>query len=178
MLETHQSNTIKQRNAPRVLGVQSVQSIRKYPTDKDWICGAKQCLETFEMKITLEEILTMKSTKYKHIVKVRVQKAALNDLVDKQTDGKKGKCMGYKQNQVGWLPFSRMSLINGKKNWMDFISVWNKKKIPNNQITKSESFELSWQEPMHNEHQLKCVYLNEGRTISVNTEQMRNYFFF
>ena len=69
-------------------------------TKKDWLRGAKQCLETFEIKMTLEEIQFMKAKKYKHIVKVQAQKAALKYLLDKQSSGKKGKFISNKQIQM------------------------------------------------------------------------------
>ena len=43
-----------------------------------------------------------------------------------------------------------------------------------NNFGKSELCEFSCPEEMTNEHLLNCVYLNQGRTIKLNIEQLRN----
>ena len=50
--------------------------------------------------MTIEEIKSMKPTKFKHIVKVQANKAAFEYLLDKQKQGKKGKFISYKQIQM------------------------------------------------------------------------------
>ena len=54
--------------------------MKNHPTKNDWLCGAKEILETFEIHITLDEIQTMKTTKFKNIVKLQAQKDALKYL--------------------------------------------------------------------------------------------------
>ena len=50
--------------------------------------------------MTIEEIKSMKSTKFKHIVKLHADETAFEYLVDKQKQGKKGKLITYKQMEM------------------------------------------------------------------------------
>ena len=157
---------------PESLLYKVYKALENHPTKKDWLCGAKHCLETFEIKMTLEEIKSMKAIKYKHIVKLQAQKAALKYLLDKQTSGKKGKCISYKQIQMAdyLSPECHLS-VEEKTELFSFRSEMNN--LPNN-FGKSELCEFSCPEEMTNEHLLNCVYLNQGRNIKLDIEQLRN----
>ena len=59
-------------------------SIENHPTRNDWLVCAKKCLETFEIKLTIEQIRVMKSNKFKHIVKQQAEKVAFKYVLEKQ----------------------------------------------------------------------------------------------
>ena len=81
--------------------------------------------------MTIEEIKSMKSTKFKHIVKVQAHKTAFEYLLDKQKQGKKGKLITYKQIEMAdyLLPECSMS-VKDKTDMFSFRCDMNK--LPNN----------------------------------------------
>ena len=71
---------------------------------KDWISGARECLDEFEIHMSFQEIKLMKTTQYKNIVKKQANKAAFRYLLQKQEGGKKANLLNMIQSK--WLIIS------------------------------------------------------------------------
>merc|ERR1712240_489546 len=80
------------------------------PTRRDWASSCLKDLENINLKLTLEQIKSMKKEKYKSIVKERVSEAALKYLINKQ--GKKGREIKYPSLEMSeyLLPYNKQSI--------------------------------------------------------------------
>ena len=66
-------------------------ALENHPTKNDWLSGAKEILDEFNIKLNVKEIQTMKSTQYKSLVKRQAIKAAFDYLQQKTEKRKKRK---------------------------------------------------------------------------------------
>ena len=80
------------------------------PTRGDWASSCFKDLENINLKLTLEQIKSMKKEKYKSILKEKVSEAALKYLINKQ--GKKGREIRYPFLEMSeyLLPFNKQSI--------------------------------------------------------------------
>ena len=80
------------------------------PTRGDWASSCLKDLENINLKLTLEQIKSMKKEKYKSIVKEKVSEAALKYLINKQ--GKKGREIKYPSLEMSeyLLPYNKQSI--------------------------------------------------------------------
>ena len=72
----------------------------------------KKGLKDFEINMNIQEIQIMKSTKFKHIVKMQASKSAFKYLLEKQALEKKRKAISLWKNLGGRLPSARMFHIS------------------------------------------------------------------
>ena len=147
-------------------------ALENHPTRNDWLTGAKEVLQTFEIYLTIEEIQFMKPSKFKHIVKVQSRKIGFKYLLEKQEQGKKGKLISYPQIQMADYLLPECSLsVKDKTDLFSFRCEVNF--LPSN-FGNTEPCEFQCQELMNNEHLLSCLFLNDWQPTSLKIEQIMN----
>ena len=147
-------------------------ALENHPTKNDWLNGAKEILEEFEIELSFKQIQTMKTTQYKSLVKKKASKAAFKYLIQKQENGKKGRLIKYKQIEMVDYLLPECSLtVSDKTELFAFRCEIND--LPNN-FGKSEMCEFSCQEEMNNEHLLSCAHLNKGQLHKLEMGNIRN----
>ena len=84
------------------------------PTRGDWASSCQNDIEELNLKLTFEDIKSIKKTKYVQILKEKIREAALNHLLDKQ--GKKGREMKFNYLEMAdyLLPFNKKLNIEQK----------------------------------------------------------------
>ena len=147
-------------------------ALENHPTKKDWLSGAREILQNFEIKMSFEEITIMKAAKYKNIVKLQARNIAFKYLLEKQEKGKKGKLISYHQIEMADYLLPECTLSGNDKT--DLFAFRCEVNILPNNFGNSDLCEFSCKEFMNNEHLLNCPVLNEGQAISLKIEQVLN----
>ena len=106
------------------------------PTRGDWASSCMKDLENINLKLTLDEIKSMKKKEYAKILKQKVEKAALKYLLDKR--GKKGIELEYSCIEMAeyLLPFNRQTVEDKCELFAVKNSMIN---IPSNFSSKDET---------------------------------------
>ena len=106
------------------------------PTRGDWASSCMKDLENINLKLTLDEIKSMKKKEYAKILKQKVEKAALKYLLDKR--GKKGIELEYSCIEMAeyLLPFNRQTVEDKCEIFAVKNSMIN---IPSNFSSKDET---------------------------------------
>ena len=67
------------------------------PTQKDWVSQVLKELEDLDIKLEIEQIVSLSKEKYKEIIKEAVYRKALSDLLQRkrQSEHAKGKLIKY-----------------------------------------------------------------------------------
>ena len=147
-------------------------ALENNPVKNDWISGARECLDKFDIHMSFQEIKLMKTTQYKNIVKKQANKAAFRYLLQKQEGGKKGKFIKYDSIQMADYLLPECSLsVSDKREMFAFRCEMNN--LPDN-FGKSEMCEQQCQTLMNNEHLLSCSHLNQGQSQQLEMNQIRN----
>ena len=146
-------------------------ALENHPTRKDWLGGAREILQDFEIKFTFEHIQIMKPSKFKNIVKMQARKTGFQYPLEKQR-GKKGKHIAYHQIEMSDYLLPECSLSGTDKTEM-FAFLCEVNTLPN-YFGNSDMCEFSCQEFMNNEHLLNCPVLNEGQPTRLLIEQILN----
>ena len=148
------------------------EALENHPSRNDWLNGAKKILESFQIKLSFEEIKLMKPTKFKNIVKIQSRKAGFKYLLEKQEGGKKGKNISYTKIEMADYLLPECSLsVKDKTELFAFRCEMNS--LPNN-YGNTDLCEYSCPELMNNQHLLTCPFLNEGQSCSLKMEQILN----
>ena len=84
------------------------------PTKGDWVSLCQNDIEKLELKLTFEDVKTIKKSRFKQILNEKIRTAALFYLLEKQ--GKKGKNNKYLQLEMAeyLLPFDTKQTIEQK----------------------------------------------------------------
>ena len=70
------------------------------PTKGDWVSSVKELIHVYQIKLTICEIKTMKTSLFKSLVKRKVEKTAFQNLSDKKDHGQKGCHIQYESMKM------------------------------------------------------------------------------
>ena len=135
------------------------------PTRGDWASSCRKDMENIDLKLTLEQIKSMKKEKYKSMVKEKVKEAALKYLINKQ--GKKGREINYPCLEMAdyLLPYNKQTIEEKREMFAVKTSMVN---IAANFTSKSETkCECGQLENMKHIYECK-MYNKENPEIEFN----------
>ena len=107
----------------------------KNPLKGDWVSMCMKDLSELEISETFEEIKNMTRSKYKNIIKSRIEKIALEYLLSKR--GSKGKEIEYSSLEMSeyLLPFNSYLNIDEKRKMLEFRNRMTQ--IPRNLVSSA-----------------------------------------
>ena len=129
----------------------------KYPTKGDWVSTCVQNLKQLEISQSFEEIKQMKINQFDKLLKIRIEKTALNYLTSRQ--GIKGGEMHYSKIEMSeyLTPWIELNILEKR----DMFAVKNKMIRISEKFSSSEKSDICWCGiSLNMEHIYKCEILN------------------